>query len=258
MKLTVLLLILAATSLLAWLVLAPVAAASWQRPVRGPLLRAFAVSPDRFERGQHRGVDLGAAPGAPVRAACDGRVRFAGRVPGGGLTVSVVCGGLLATYQHLGALVPHRGDTVLTGTVLGAVGRSGLAPGVPAHLHLGARELATGRYLDPLTLFGRSPRAAPPVGRAPRSVPGERAPRAAPLGPAPPSALRKPALVPRPLGDRFEPRPQPAPQVPITVWAGLVAFALGLPLGGLVRLGRRRRAARSAAARARGWAAAHR
>jgi hypothetical protein len=203
-------------------------------------------------------VDLGAAPGAPVRAACDGRVRFAGRVPGGGLTVSVVCGRLVATYQHLGALIARRGDAVLAGTVLGAVGRSGLAPGVPAHLHLGARELATGRYLDPLTLFASSPRAAPPVGRGPRSVPVDRVPGAAPLGPAPPSALRKPVLVPRALRLGFEPRAQPATQTPLVVWAGLAAFALGLPLGGLVRLRRRRRAAQSSGARARRWAAAHR
>jgi murein DD-endopeptidase MepM/ murein hydrolase activator NlpD len=248
-KLTALLLTLAAISLVAWLVVVPVAAASWQRPVGGPLQRAFTVLPDRYARGQHRGVDLGAPEGAPVRAACGGRVRFAGRVPGGGLTVSVVCGRLVATYQHLGTLATRRGAGVLSGAVLGSVGRSGLAPGVRAHLHLGARELVSGRYVDPLALFGASPRAAPPVGRAPR---------AAPLGPAPPALRRRPGLVPEPLGRGFEPRAAPATQPPLVVWAGLAAFALGLPLGGLVRLRRRRRAARSTAARARRWAAAHR
>jgi murein DD-endopeptidase MepM/ murein hydrolase activator NlpD len=275
-KLTALALTLAAISLVAWLVLAPGAAAAWRRPVGGPLLRAFAVSPDRYERGQHRGVDLAAPPGAPVRAACAGRVRFAGRVPGGGLTVSVVCGRLVATYQHLGALATPRGAGVLTGALLGSVGRSGLPPGVRAHLHLGARELASGRYVDPLALFGAAPRATPPVGRAPRPAPPElprrralgplrpaprepaRRPTLGPLRQAPPAPARRPALVPEPLGRGFEPRSAPAEQPSLVVWAGLAAFALGLPLGGLVRLRRRRRAAQSGGARARRWAAAHR
>ena len=58
-------------------------ARGWVRPVDGDVLRAFAVGADRYAAGQHRGVDLAAPPGAPVRAACGGRVSFAGRVPGG-------------------------------------------------------------------------------------------------------------------------------------------------------------------------------
>jgi len=170
-------------------------------------------------------------------------------VPGGGLTVSVVCGRLVATYQHLGTLATRRGVGVLAGAVLGSVGRSGLAPGVRAHLHLGAREQVSGRYVDPLALFGASPRATPPLGRAPRPVP---------LGPAPRELPRRPALLPEPLGRGFEPSAEPAAQPPLVVWAGLAAFALGLPLGGLVRLRRRRRAAPSTRARARRWAAVHR
>src|SRR5918997_748938 len=60
------------------------AARAWQRPVDGPLLRPFSVGPDRFAAGQHRGVDLAAAPATRVRAACGGRGGFAGRAPRGG------------------------------------------------------------------------------------------------------------------------------------------------------------------------------
>ena len=79
------------------------------------MLRAFAVGPDRFAAGQHRGADLGAPAGARVRAACGGRVSFAGRVPGGGRTVSVRCGALVATYQHLGRVAVRRGQRLLPG-----------------------------------------------------------------------------------------------------------------------------------------------
>ncbi len=230
------------------------AAVSWQRPVAGSVLRSFQVGPDRYARGQHRGVDLSAALGARVGAACGGRVRFAGSVPGGGRTVSVACGPLVATYQHLGAVAVRRGEVVAPGGAVGTVGRSGRPRGTGPHVHLGARVAASGRYVDPLTLFGPAGRLLPPVGAAPR--------RRVPLGPAPRAALRRPVRlrVPvalAPAGDRRA-APAPAPGVPLAVWGGLAACGLGLPLGGLVRRRRRRRGGATAAARGRRWAAAHR
>ncbi|HEV2787629.1 MAG TPA: M23 family metallopeptidase, partial [Solirubrobacteraceae bacterium] len=119
----------------AFLLLLPVAAASalapavaaargWQLPVEGEVLRLFAVGPDRYAAGQHRGVDLAAPAGAPVRAACAGRVTFAGRVPRGGRTVSVRCGRLVATYQHLASVAVRRGEAVAAGARIGAAGRA--------------------------------------------------------------------------------------------------------------------------------------
>lgn len=182
---------------------APAAARTWRAPLDGVLLRPFRVLQGRFAAGQHRGVDLAAAPGAPVRAACGGRVRFAGRVPGGGLTLSIRCGAVIATYQHLGATAVHRGDRVARGRHIATVGHARPRP----HLHLGARIAATGAYVDPLTLLGRTPRGAPPVipaapvrvtaparGPAPRPPFHARVPR---LGPAP-SAVRAPRLGPAP------------------------------------------------------------
>jgi murein DD-endopeptidase MepM/ murein hydrolase activator NlpD len=123
-------------------------AGSWQRPVDGPLLRAFELGADPYARGQHRGVDLGAPPGSPVRGACAGRVSFAGRVPGGGRTVSVRCGELVATYQQLGRIAVRVGQRSLTGARVGVVGRSSDPRTRRPHLHLGAREAASGRYVD--------------------------------------------------------------------------------------------------------------
>ncbi|MDP1847689.1 MAG: peptidoglycan DD-metalloendopeptidase family protein, partial [Solirubrobacteraceae bacterium] len=129
-------------------------ARDWLRPVDGAVVRPFSVSDvDRFAAGQHRGIDLAAAPGAVVRAACAGRVSFAGRVPGGGRTVSVRCGPLIATYQHLGSVTVARGQAVPPG---GRIGRAGQASPAP-HVHLGARVAATGEYRDPAALFGGAP-----------------------------------------------------------------------------------------------------
>jgi hypothetical protein len=231
---------------LAALALAPAAArARWVVPVDGQVIRAFAVGPDRFARGQHRGVDLGAPRGSPVRCACAGHTTFVGRVPRGGLTVSVRCGALVATYQQLGAIAVRARRRVGRGALLGSVGVSRDPRERRAHLHLGVREAASGRYLDPLTLLAAAPRGSPLL------PPGVRiAPRAVPLGPAPLSP-RSSRPRPLPASPRLAHEPVPASPraaprglergLPWTVWVGLASVGIGLPIGGVVRLRQRRR-----------------
>jgi len=235
-------------------------ARGWIRPVEGPIERPFSVSADRFAAGQHRGVDLGVQPGARVRAACGGRVSFAGRVPGGGRTVSVRCGPLIATYQHLGSVAVARDQVLMAG---GTIGRSGRARPRP-HVHLGARIAATGEYRDPLALFAGAPRGPlAPVPALRRAPPVEPAPPARPLRPAPapapvlrPAPARRPAPAPIDIPARLAPPVEPAPRaaddrLPWAVWVGLALVALGLPLGGGLVVARRHRRV----PRARGWAA---
>jgi murein DD-endopeptidase MepM/ murein hydrolase activator NlpD len=215
---------------------ASAAAGAWERPLDGPVLRPFAVGPDRFAAGQHRGVDLGAPPGSRVLAACGGRVTFAGRVPRGGRTVSVRCGRLVATYQHLGAVAVRRGQIVLPGARIGKVGHARPRP----HVHLGARDAATGAYVDPLGRFAGGPRAVrPPVAvqrRPPRLGPP-------PLGPAPAAyrPLARPSALPGARPAALPPRAG-AHRLPWPVWLGLALAGLGLPLGGVVTVRRRRQA----------------
>jgi hypothetical protein len=219
-----------------WLAFAPSSALgstsesheSWRWPVRGPVVRPFAVTvSDRFAAGQHRGIDVRARPGTTVRAACSGRVRFAGRVARLGLVVSVRCGPLLATYLELGAVATGRGRRVRAGARLGVVGPGG-------HLHLGARDVRAGRYIDPLTLL-RNPGPSLPLGPAPApSHPRRPVPRLPGAVPARERPLT-PAL-PAPHGSAE----RAAHGVPPVVWAGLGLVATALPLGGIVAVRRSR------------------
>jgi murein DD-endopeptidase MepM/ murein hydrolase activator NlpD len=212
---------------------APHPRADWRWPLRGPLVGRFRVTPRApYARGQRRGIDVAAAPGTEVRAACAGRVTFAGALPRFGRAVSVRCGALVATYLRLARVEVGRGAIVAPGQSLGTLGTAGV-------LRLGARRAADRRaYLDPLTLL------RPP------------APQLPDLGPAPRS--RRPEIArrerPRPL--THHPRTAPAPprtaphRLPWPAYPAVALIATALPVGGLVRLRRRgRHAVRAAAAR---------
>jgi len=94
------------------------------------------------ELRRHRGVDLGAALGTPVRAAARGVVAFAGEGLGGepevGNVVVIGHGARVQTlYFHLESVRVADGATVAAGTVIGTVGTSGYSLG--SHLHFEAR-----------------------------------------------------------------------------------------------------------------------
>lgn len=125
---------------------APQAGESVVRPVPGEAVRGFAAPDGEYGTG-HRGVDLAAAPGEPVRAALAGTVVFAGQVAGRRWVTLDHGDGLLTTYGVLEAPLVRAGDRLMAGDVLGV-----LAAGAD-HLDWGARRDHT--YLDPLTLLGQ-------------------------------------------------------------------------------------------------------
>jgi len=202
--------------------------AAWRWPLHGSVVGRFRVTPGApFARGQRRGIDVAASPGTPVRAACSGRVSFAGAVPHEGLAVTVRCGPLVATYLRLGALAVRRGTQASTGERLGTLGAAG-------RLRLGARRAGDRRgYVDPLRLLREPAPTAPPT-----------------LGPAPRPRGPRPAPVPSPV------RPRPAPplarteprSIPWPAYPALALIATTLPLGSLVHRRRRRRATTAVAA----------
>src|SRR5690606_4450052 len=112
-------------------------------PVPGAVLEGFHAGPHRWSAG-HRGVDLAAGRGDPVRAAAAGVVHFAGSVAGRG-SVSVEHGGVRTTYTPVRATV-GEGDVVAAGDVIGHV-TSGHCP--TGCLHWGLTDGTD--YFDPLT-----------------------------------------------------------------------------------------------------------
>lgn len=112
------------------------------RPVPGPVVRGFDPPEQRWNAG-HRGVDLAAAVGSPVRAAADGRVSVAQVIAGRGV-VTIVHGDLRTTYEPVRASV-RVGQRVRAGDVVGTLQAGHCAAGC---LHFGLK--LGERYLDPL------------------------------------------------------------------------------------------------------------
>src|SRR5688572_565614 len=139
---------------IAFLAIAP-AAAGWVWPTDGEVLRPFAVGAATYAAGQHRGIDVAASVGDPVRAPAAGAVSFAGAVPGGGRAVTIqTADGYAVTLLQLGAVTVARGSTVAEGAVVGAVGQSEDEVTSAPHVHLGIRRAAEpDGYLDPAGLL---------------------------------------------------------------------------------------------------------
>ncbi|MEU0335344.1 M23 family metallopeptidase [Streptomyces sp. NPDC006193] len=128
----------------------PAVGRAWPVGVRPPVLRGWEPPATAYGAG-HRGVDLAAPAGAPVRAVAAGRVYFAGRVAGRGV-VSVDLAGtdLRTTYEPVSAAV-RKGDEVGAGEVVGAVEPAGSHCGRATCVHWGL--LRGAAYLDPLSLL---------------------------------------------------------------------------------------------------------
>ncbi|MFJ8494075.1 peptidoglycan DD-metalloendopeptidase family protein [Streptomyces sp. NPDC094038] len=145
----------------------PALARAWPVGVRPPVLRGWEPPATVYGAG-HRGVDLGAAPGDPVRAVAAGRVSYAGRVAGRGV-VSVTLTGtdLRTTYEPVTATV-EKGQAVAAGEVVGTVEPGGAHCGARTCVHWGL--LRGEAYLDPLLLLppwlldGGPPRLLPVLG----------------------------------------------------------------------------------------------
>ncbi len=106
------------------------------------------TSPFGYRWGrQHDGIDIGAAAGAPVRAARAGRTVSAGWRGGYGYAVLIDHGqGLTTLYAHLSGFAVEKDQNVAAGQLIGYVGDTGYSFG--AHLHFEVRQ--EGRAVNPL------------------------------------------------------------------------------------------------------------
>lgn len=118
-------------------------------PVQGKITSRFGHRKNPFTgfRSYHRGLDIGAAMGAPVRAARDGIVIQAARMGAYGNTILIRHpGGYISAYAHNKIMEVKRGDAVKQGQRIARVGRTGHATGPHSHFEIRERR----RSLNPV------------------------------------------------------------------------------------------------------------
>jgi len=105
----------------------------WVRPVGGSITSGYGWRWGRM----HRGLDFAGNYGAPIYAAYDGVISFAG--PKGGYGNQVIVdhsGGIQTTYGHMSSIVVASGK-VRAGQLIGKIGSTGYSTG--PHLHFEVR-----------------------------------------------------------------------------------------------------------------------
>ncbi len=126
-----------------------------QWPLGGRLTSPYGLRMEGALPDMHRGVDVAADVGTPVRPLLAGRVRFAGPMSGYGQVIWVDHNDdLLSVYAHLSDVSVAAGQEVDQNTVIGLSGQSGAATG--PHLHF--EVWRWGREVDPVALMGPPPR----------------------------------------------------------------------------------------------------
>ena len=113
-------------------------------PVMGRITSSFGQREDPVKgngEGEfHKGLDISAPTGTPVRATADGVVKLAGMVNGYGREVIIDHGHSVETcYAHLSAFATIAGQTVVRGQVIGYVGHSGRVTGSNLHYEVRIR-----------------------------------------------------------------------------------------------------------------------
>ncbi len=124
---------------------ASIAPSLW--PVMGPITSGFGQREDPVlgtgEGEFHKGVDISAPLGTPIRATADGMVVTAGVVNGYGREVVIDHGhGLKTCYGHMSGFNVLSGQTVFKGQIIGYVGHSGRTTGNHVHYEVRIHDLA--------------------------------------------------------------------------------------------------------------------
>ncbi len=136
-------------------VVPPATPGGWVRPVDAEVGSKFGMRlhPILDIVRMHKGVDMGAPQGAPIRAVAPGVVSFAGEKSGYGNVVYVDhADGMQTRYAHQSELAVAEGQLVAAGQLIGFVGSTGLST-VP-HLHFEVRR--DGEAVDPEPYLART------------------------------------------------------------------------------------------------------
>jgi hypothetical protein len=113
-------------------------------PLKAPMTMNFGRKEyiNGEEAGRHRGMDLAAPEGTPIKASNAGMVRLAERLPAHGNTVVIEHGqGIFTYYAHMVRTAVHPGEMVKKGQVIGYVGKTGVATGPHLHFSMSVHNL---------------------------------------------------------------------------------------------------------------------
>ena len=114
-------------------------------PVNGNITSRYG-SRESIRNHDHRGLDIAAKTGTPIKAAADGTIKYSGTMSGYGNLIIIDHGnGITTYYGHCSKLYKSQGQNVTAGDVIAAVGSTGNSTG--AHLHFEIRK--NGEYLNP-------------------------------------------------------------------------------------------------------------
>jgi murein DD-endopeptidase MepM/ murein hydrolase activator NlpD len=128
---------------------------SMVRPVNGRITSGYGMRrhPVLGYGRMHKGLDIAAPSGTPIRAMGDGRVVFAGRNGGYGNFVKLShSGGIQSAYGHMRRIAVRSGTYVRQGQIIGYVGSTGVSTG--PHLHF--EVLRGGRAVNPNSVSFKS------------------------------------------------------------------------------------------------------
>jgi len=116
------------------------------KPVSGVITSRFG-SKESIRYSAHKGIDIGAPNGTPIKAAASGTVACAGYTTGGyGNLVVISHGNNVETYYgHASKIYVKKGQNVSAGDVIAAVGSTGRSTG--NHLHFEIRR--NGNQINP-------------------------------------------------------------------------------------------------------------
>lgn len=114
-------------------------------PVKGNVTSRYG-SREAIRDHTHKGLDIAAKTGTPIKAAASGKVTYSGTMGGYGNLIIIDHGnGITTYYGHCSKLYKKVGATVNAGDLIAAVGNTGNSTG--PHLHFEIRK--NGVYVNP-------------------------------------------------------------------------------------------------------------
>jgi murein DD-endopeptidase MepM/ murein hydrolase activator NlpD len=128
---------------------APASASGFSWPVQGKVILKYGATSDGL---RNDGINIAAPAGAPVMAAADGTVAYAGnQLRGfGNLVLIRHANGLITAYAHNQSLLVQKGDKVKRGATIARVGSTGNVAKPQLHFEIrkGEEPVDPMKYLD--------------------------------------------------------------------------------------------------------------